>query len=163
MWYVWLVWILRTKCKSLERVENFERCMIFSCYCMLIYSIHRVFILLCLLVIRFILQMALLSGYSSFQFVSALNSDCSFVFEWHNSVGVWKDAKIFVLWSVLVSIQFLLLKMWSYLLTCIEQWWWRSSVATFVLQLSFSQLWDRICLILLCCCDWQGVKYCFGR
>ncbi len=100
MWHVWLVWILTTKRKSLERVENFERYIIFSCYYLLIYSIQMVFILLCLLVIRLILQMVLLSGYSSFQFVSALNPDCSFVFDGRNSLGVWKDAKNFVLQSV---------------------------------------------------------------
>ncbi len=69
MWHVWLVWILTTKHKSLERVENFERYVIFSCYYLLIYSTQTVFILLCLLIIRFILQMVLLWGYLSFLFV----------------------------------------------------------------------------------------------
>jgi hypothetical protein len=32
MWHVWLVWILTTKHKSMKRVENFERYVIFSCY-----------------------------------------------------------------------------------------------------------------------------------
>ncbi len=56
MWQLWLVWILTTKRKSLERVENFMNYKIFSCYYWLIYSIQTVFILLCLLVIRYILQ-----------------------------------------------------------------------------------------------------------
>ncbi len=29
-------WILKTKCKSMKRVENFERYVIFSCYYLLI-------------------------------------------------------------------------------------------------------------------------------
>ncbi len=36
MWHMWLVWILTTNHKSLKRVKNFERLVIFSCYCLLI-------------------------------------------------------------------------------------------------------------------------------
>ncbi len=68
--------------------------------------------------------------------------------QWCNFLGIWNDAQIFVFAEcTFVYIQFLLLKVWSFRLTCIERWWWRSSVAAFVLQLLFSQPWDRICLI----------------
>jgi hypothetical protein len=33
---MWLVWILTIKRKSMKRVENFERYVIFSCYYLLI-------------------------------------------------------------------------------------------------------------------------------
>ncbi len=66
MWHVWLVWILTTKHKSLKRVENFERYVIFSCYYSLILLI-KWFLFCCVhLLFRFILQTVLLSGYLSF-------------------------------------------------------------------------------------------------
>jgi hypothetical protein len=151
MWHVWLVWILTTKRKSLKRVENLERYVIFTCYYLLILSIKR-FLCCCVhLLSRFILQTVLLSRYLSSSICSALNPDCSFVFEWPKFLGIWNDAQIFVFVEcTFVSIQLLLLmKVWASLLTCIEQWWWRSSVAAFVLQLLFSQLRDQIRLILL--------------
>ncbi len=136
MWHMWLVWILTTKRKSMKRVENFERYVIFSCCYSLILLIKR-FLFCCVhSLFRFILQTVLLSGYLSFSICSALAPDCSFVFEWRNLHGIWNDAQIFVFAEcTFVFIQFLLLKVWSSLLTCIEQWWWRPSVAAFVLQL----------------------------
>jgi hypothetical protein len=38
---VWLVWILTTKHKSMKRVENFERYVIFSCYYSLMFLIRQ--------------------------------------------------------------------------------------------------------------------------
>jgi hypothetical protein len=103
MWRVWLVWILTTKHKSMKRVENFERCVIFSCYYLLILLIKR-FLFCCVhLLFRFILQMVLLYGYLSLSICSALNPDCSFVFEWHNLLGIWNDAQIF-LWGVYLCV-----------------------------------------------------------
>jgi hypothetical protein len=42
---MWLVWILTTKRKSMKRVENFERYVIFFCYYSLILLIRQ-FVLL---------------------------------------------------------------------------------------------------------------------
>ncbi len=159
MWQVWLVWMH----KFLKRVEDFERYVIFSWSYSLILLI-KWFLFCCVhLLFRFILWTVLLRIFILFN-LFCLNPDCSFIFEWRNLLGIWNDAQIFVFAEcTFVSIQFLLLKMWSSLLTCIEQWWWRSSVAAIVLQLYFNQLWDRMCLMLLSCWDWQRVKYCFGR
>ena len=41
MWHVWLVWILTTKHKSMKRVENLERYVVFSCHYSLILLIIR--------------------------------------------------------------------------------------------------------------------------
>jgi hypothetical protein len=102
---------------------------------------QTIFIIICLLVIW---KTVLLSGYS------AMNPGCSFVFEWRYFLGVWKNTKIFILRGVpLCPYSYCLLKLGLYLLTCIKRWRWRSSVAAFVLQLLFSQLWDRICPILI--------------
>ncbi len=61
---------------------------------------------------------------------SALNPDCSFVFEWRNSLGVWKDTQIFVLWIVaLFSYSSYYWRCDHPFWPCIEWWWWRSSVA----------------------------------
>ncbi len=61
---------------------------------------------------------------------------CSLVFEWCNPLGILNDAQSVVFAEcTFVSIQFLLLNLWSSILNCIERWWWRSSVAAFVLQL----------------------------
>ncbi len=101
MWHVWLVWTqLTTKRTSLKRVENFERCVIFSCYTLLILLIKQ-FLFCCVHSIsRFILQSVLLFGYLPFSICSALNPDCSFVFEWRNFLGIWNDAQIFVFCGV---------------------------------------------------------------
>jgi hypothetical protein len=129
-------------------VENFERCIIFSCYYLLIYSIQTVFILLffCLYSVLFLKRF-----YSPD--IHPINLFMHWTLIVHLSLnGVFsrclKRCRVFCFAEcTFVSIQFLLLKVGSYLLTCIECWWCRSSVAAFCLQLSFSQLRDRICLI----------------
>ncbi len=108
VWHVWLVWILPTKCKSLKRVENFEIYVIFFCYYLFILLI-KLFLFCCVhLLFRLIHQTVLLSRYLSFSICSALNPDCSFVFEWRNLLGIWYDAQIFVSAEcTFASIQFL--------------------------------------------------------
>ncbi len=82
MWHVWLVWILTTKCKSLKRVENLERYLIFSCPYLLILLIKQ-FLFCCVhLLLRFILQTVSFSGYLSFSICSALNPDYLFTCLW---------------------------------------------------------------------------------
>ena len=136
-WPVWLVWILTTKRKSMKRVENFERYIIFSCHYLLILLING----FCFAVLTHYLDLIFTRFYSPdiypFQFVLHWTLIVgSFVFEWHNLLGIWNDPQIYVFAEcTFVSIQFLLLKVWSSRLTCIERWWWRSSVAAFVLQL----------------------------
>ncbi len=100
MWHMWLVWILTTKRKSLKRVENFERYVIFSCYYLLILLIKQFLFCCAHLLFRFILQTVLLFWYSSFSICSALIPDCSCVFEWRNLLGIGNDAQIFVFCGV---------------------------------------------------------------
>ncbi len=64
--------------------------------------------------------MVLLSVYLSFSIGSALNPDCSFVFEWANLLGMWNDANFCFTECASVSIQFLLLKVWLYPLSALS-------------------------------------------
>jgi hypothetical protein len=109
MWQVWLVWILTTKRKSLKRVENFERYVIFSCYYLLILLIKWLLFCCVHLLFRFILQAVLLSGYLSFQFVPHWTLIvCSFIFEWRNLLFLYEMMPRFCLVEcTFVSIQFL--------------------------------------------------------
>ena len=105
MWHVWLVWILTTKHKSLNRVENFERYAIFSSYNFVAFINQTVFVLLCALVFwicsynRFTPWIFIL--FNLFRIEPWL-----FIFLC-NFLGTWNDAQIFVFAeSTLVSIQF---------------------------------------------------------
>ncbi len=89
MWHVWLVWILTTKRKSMKRVENLERYVIFSCYYSLILLIRR-FVLLCSLVILDLIfkRFYSLDNYP-FQFVPHWTLIVySFIFECRNLLGI---------------------------------------------------------------------------
>jgi hypothetical protein len=101
MWHVWLVWKLTTKSKYMERVENFERYVIFSCYYLLILLIKR-FLFCCVhSLFRFILWTVSLSRYCPFQFVPNWTLIvCSFIFAWRNFLGIWYDAQIFIFLSL---------------------------------------------------------------
>ncbi len=157
MWNMWLVLILTSKHKSLKRVENFEMDVIFSCYYSLILLIIQ-FLFYCVhLLSRFILQTVLLSGYFSFSICSALNPDCSFVFEWRNVLVIWTDAQIFVLRS---------LPLFPY-----SSYYWRCDPTSYLQWAVMVKIINSclcspvvIQLILFYCSDWQGVKYCLvGR
>ncbi len=149
MWQVWLVWILTTERKSWKRVVNFERYVIFSCCHLFILLIKQILFYYVHLLSRYILQTVFPSRYLSFSTCSALNPICSFVFEWRNFLGIWMMPRfsfcgVYLCFHTVLTTESVIIP-----LACIEQWWWRSSVAAFVLQLLFSQLWDRICFILL--------------
>ncbi len=94
MWHMWLVWILTTKWKSMKRVENFERCVIFSCYNLLILLIKQILFCCVHLLFRYFLHLDLLAVYLSFSVCSTLNPDFYFIFEWRNLLGIWNDAQI---------------------------------------------------------------------
>jgi hypothetical protein len=112
-WHMWLVWILTTKRKSMKRVENFERYVIFSCYYSLILLIRRFVFAVLTRHFRYNLQTVLLSGQLSFSICSALNPDCLFICLWNlddghiqltgNGCGTPPQLTIFIEWRTVLS------------------------------------------------------------